>query len=217
MVTVLYFAACRERAGCDEEQLPLDGLTADEALARVIERHPRLAEIRAHVRVAIDQRFVDGEARVVAGAELALIPPVAGGAPRARVQDTPLVVDDVFASVRAPGAGAIVTMVGTVRDVNEGEGVTGLRYEAYVAMAERVMEEIVVDCTSGVVGADARVVHRIGDLSIGDLAVVVAVSAPHRREAFAICQQIIDRLKKDAPIWKHETRASGRVWVGLGP
>jgi len=217
MVTVLYFAACRERAGCDEEQLALEGLTVDEALARVVELHPRLGEIRAHVRVAIDQRFVDGDARVSAGAELALIPPVAGGAPRARVVDMPLVVDEVFEAVRSRAAGAVVTMVGTVRDVNEGEGVTGLRYEAYVAMAERVMDEIVDACTKDVGGVDARVVHRVGDLHIGDIAVVVAVSAPHRREAFAICQEIIDRLKKDAPIWKHETRASGKVWVGLGP
>jgi molybdopterin converting factor subunit 1 len=219
MVNVLYFAACKERTGRDEESLLLDGLTVDEALARLIELHPRLAEIRSHLRVAVNQRFAGGGTRIPSGAELALIPPVAGGSssPRVQVIDVPIVTDDVIDRVRAPEAGAIVTMIGTVRDHNEGEGVRGLRYEAYVGMAERVIEEIVDEVLRDAKGARAAVVHRIGELAIGDAAVVVAVSTPHRQDAFALCQHIIDRLKKDAPIWKHETRASGKVWVGLGP
>jgi molybdopterin converting factor subunit 1 len=213
MVKVLYFAACRERAGCDEESLDLDGLTVDEVLARLVDLHPRLGDIRSHLRVAVDAHFVDGGFRVSAGAELALIPPVSGGAfvPRVRVIDTPIVIDDVIAAVRASEAGAIVTMIGTVRDMNEGEGVRGLRYEAYVSMAERVIEEIVDDVTRGCEGARAAVVHRIGELSIGDAAVVVAVSTPHRQAAFTLCQAIIDRLKKDAPIWKHKTHTSNKI------
>jgi molybdopterin synthase catalytic subunit len=108
-------------------------------------------------------------------------------------------------------------MIGTVRDHAAGTKVESLRYEAYAAMAVKIIDGIVRDVEAEHDGVRGAVDHRVGHLAIGDRAVVVAASSPHRGEAFAACQRIIDRLKEDAPIWKHEHREGGVVWVGLGP
>ncbi len=141
---------------------------------------------------------------------------------RSRILTTPLQVEDVIARVVHHGAGAQVVLVGTVRDhtpVDGGgtEGVTALKYEAYVEMATKVIGDIVLEVEAEFEGVRGAVDHRTGMLALGDRAVVVAASAPHRADAFTACSRIIDRLKEDAPIWKHETRSSGEVWVGLGP
>lgn len=150
----------------------------------------------------------------------------------ARVLERPLSVDDVIAVVKHPAAGAVVVMIGMVRDHTlrpaspaDGDragasttvGVERLEYEAYAAMAEKVMGQIVDEAAARWPGVRAAVDHRTGALAIGDLAVVVAVSSPHRKEAFAACAYIIDRLKEDAPIWKREHGDDGTTWVGLGP
>lgn len=150
-----------------------------------------------------------------------------------RVLERPLSVDDVIAVVKHPAAGAVVVMMGMVRDHtlrpampgSDGEhaavsttvNVERLEYEAYAAMAEKVMGQIVDEAAARWPGVRAAVDHRTGALAIGDLAVVVAVSSPHRKEAFAACAYIIDRLKEDAPIWKREHGDDGTTWVGLGP
>lgn len=141
---------------------------------------------------------------------------------RAQILATPLDVEAVIKRVVHHGAGAQVVLVGTVRDhtpTNDGgsEGVTALKYEAYAEMATKVIANIVREVEGEFEGVRGAVDHRTGALSLGDRAVVVAASAPHRADAFAACSRIIDRLKEDAPIWKHETRSSGQVWVGLGP
>ena len=141
--------------------------------------------------------------------------------PRARVLDRALLVDEVIAAVRHPGAGAIVVMLGCVRDHTNKEGarvdVTHLDYEAYAPMAEKVMAAILEEAAARWPGVRAAVDHRVGALTLGDLAVVVATSASHRADAFAACAFVIDRLKEDAPIWKREHGADGITWVGLGP
>lgn len=225
MVTVLYFAACRERAGTEREALELGGKRVADALEALKARHPSLGEVLPYCRFAVDQAFTDPEHVLEDGQELALIPPVAGGhsapgssAPvRARVLETPLSVDEVLERIHHPGCGAEVVMIGTVRDRAAGAVVESLRYEAYAAMAEKIIDGIVREVEAEHEGVRGAVDHRIGHLAIGDRAVVVAASSPHRAEAFAACQRIIDRLKEDAPIWKHEHREGGVVWVGLGP
>jgi molybdopterin synthase catalytic subunit len=146
---------------------------------------------------------------------------VALPSPRARVLDRPLSVDEAIAVVKHAGAGAVVVMLGIVRDhTARGAatvGVTRLEYEAYAAMAEKVMGAILDEAASRWPGVRAAVDHRTGDLAVGDTAVVVAVSAPHRAEAFSACAFVIDRLKEDAPIWKREHGDDGTTWVGLGP
>ncbi len=130
------------------------------------------------------------------------------------VRDTALSLDEVFEAVRDPAAGGVALFVGTVRDHDDGRDVAALQYSAHPSavqqlreVAERVAHE------EDVVAVAA--VHRVGDLAIGDLAVVVAVSAAHRAEAFAAGRRLIDELKAEVPVWKHQTFGAGdATWVG---
>ncbi|MER0243537.1 molybdenum cofactor biosynthesis protein MoaE [Streptomyces sp. HSW2009] len=133
------------------------------------------------------------------------------------IRDTPLSVDEVFGAVSDAAAGGTALFVGTVRD-HDGPGdaeVTGLGYSAHPSATDelrRVAEKVVADFPVRALAA----VHRVGDLAVGDLAVVVAVSCPHRAEAFAACRRLIDDLKAEVPIWKHQTFGDGsEEWVGI--
>ncbi|MFH8365694.1 molybdenum cofactor biosynthesis protein MoaE [Streptomyces sp. NPDC018031] len=130
------------------------------------------------------------------------------------IRDTRLSVDEVFQAVGDDAAGGTALFVGTVRDHDGGAGVAELGYSAHpTAEAElrRVAEKVAADYPVRALAA----VHRVGDLAIGDLAVVVAVSCAHRAEAFEACRRLIDDLKREVPIWKHQTYTDGtRDWVG---
>ena len=132
----------------------------------------------------------------------------------AEIREEPLSVEEVRAVVSDPGAGAIALFAGTVRDQDGGQGVVRLSYSAHpsaTAELRRVAEKVAAEF--GVLALAA--VHRVGDLDIGDLAVVVAVACPHRGEAFEACRQLIDTLKHDVPIWKHQVFGDGSSeWVG---
>ena len=130
------------------------------------------------------------------------------------IRDTPLSLDEVYAAVTDERAGGIALFVGTVRNVDEGKDVDALGYSAHPTAASRlqsVADTIAAECD--IVGLAA--VHRIGELAIGDIAVIVAVSAEHRAQAFEACRRLIDELKTDVPVWKQQTFAGGdAVWVG---
>ncbi len=116
--------------------------------------------------------------------------------------------------VARPGAGAVVTFAGTVRDENEGRAVTLLEYQAYDAMAVREMERLAAAIEASMPVARLAAMHRTGALSVGDVAVVCCASAPHRAEAFEACRRLIDAIKHDVPIWKREHGPDGPYWVG---
>jgi molybdopterin synthase catalytic subunit len=130
------------------------------------------------------------------------------------LRETPLSVDEALAAVAAPAAGGTAVFVGTVRDDDAGRAVTSLGYSAHPDAAgalRRVAERVAADFPVTALAA----VHRVGDLDIGDLAVVVAVACPHRAEAFAACRRLIDDLKHEVPIWKHQRFVDGtEEWVG---
>jgi molybdopterin synthase catalytic subunit len=131
------------------------------------------------------------------------------------IRDTELSVDEVRAAVAGPGAGGIALFAGAVRDTDHDQGVTGLSYSAHPsAEAElRRAAELVAEKFKSVLGIAA--VHRVGDLEVGDLAVVAAVACPHRSEAFDACRELIDVLKASVPIWKHQRFTDGTSeWVG---
>ncbi len=134
--------------------------------------------------------------------------------PLVALRSEPLSVDEVVASVRHAGAGAVVVFVGEVRDRSEGRVVTKLEYEAYAPMAVAEMRRIVEELGKEVPEVRLGIVHRVGLLVVGESAVVCAASAPHRREAFRACRALIDRVKERVPIWKREYGEEGAYWVG---
>jgi molybdopterin synthase catalytic subunit len=161
------------------------------------------------VGMAVNREYAGPDAQLQPNDELALIPPVSGGADvHVRVTEDPLSIEALSQAVGRPGAGAIVTFQGTTR------GVQRLEYEAYREMAEEMITAILEECLErhGLEAAAAE--HRIGSVPLGDAGVVVAVSAAHRAEAFAGAREAMDRIKAEAPIWKREIDRSGaETWV----
>jgi molybdopterin synthase catalytic subunit len=196
-VTVRLFAGLRERAGCDQLALELpEGARVSDALSR-------MGDLIRDVPVvmAVNHEYADDGYSLEAGDELALIPPVSGGSVgtvHVRVTEERLALDPLVARVADPRAGAVVTFTGVTRQVAE------LDYEAYQPMAERHMERIVSDAIErhGLCAAAAE--HRVGTVPLSEASVAIAVSAPHRAEAFAGAREIIDEIKARAPIWKRE-------------
>jgi molybdopterin synthase catalytic subunit len=222
-VQVRYFAVVRERLGRSEEPIELPaGATVGAALDALVTRHAALAPLRAYLQVAVNQSMVPAQHVLGEGDELALIPPVAGGSDVARSRHARLVeaapsLDACIGAVRGPDAGGIVTFTGMVRARSQGRDVTRLEYEAYAAMAEKVFRELCDEIEAEWPGVRVALEHAVGTLAVGDVAVVIAVAAPHRAEAFRACEAMIDRLKQRAPIWKKETGPDDTSWVGMGP
>jgi len=130
------------------------------------------------------------------------------------LRETALSVDEVLAAVADSAAGGTALFVGTVRDHDGGRSVTQLGYSAHPS-AESVLRDVVEKIISDYPVVALAAVHRVGELAIGDPAVVVAVACPHRAEAFAACRQLIDDLKETVPIWKHQLFVDGSdEWVG---
>jgi molybdopterin converting factor subunit 1 len=215
-VTVLYFAAARERAGASSDALDLpEGSTASDALAAACERHPALQAVASKLRLAVDQEFAAAERKLHDGSEVALIPPVSGGAGPHRVGPEPVTTEAPVREVAGADCGAVVSFTGTVRESNHGKTVVRLEYEAYPDMALRVFAQIAAEAREKW-GARLAIHHRTGALEPGELSVVIAAAAPHRADAFDACRHAIEALKKDAPIWKREVYPDGSSWVGLG-
>lgn len=221
-VTVLYFAQLRERRGAsiDSLELPDDGDVAM-ALAMIAKAHPQIAPHLPRIQVAVNQVIVAATAPLADGDELALIPPVSGGgAARIDVTDAPLELARVIEAVmagpgdpRASDRGGLVTFSGVVRRRGRIPDVVRLEYEAYQDMAIRVLGEIADEIERELPGTRIAIHHRVGALAVGEAAVMVAASAPHRAEAFDGCRAAIDRLKQRAPIWKKEIGESGAAWI----
>ncbi len=134
-----------------------------------------------------------------------------------RLTDRPIDYYALTEAVRRAGAGAVVTFLGTVRDLTGEQTTVALDYEAYPGMAEKVLAEIEAETRQRWPVGDIVLEHRLGRLEVGEISVAVAVSCPHRAQAFEACRFAIDRLKESAPIWKKENWADGRTeWVHPG-
>ncbi|MDQ3103516.1 MAG: molybdenum cofactor biosynthesis protein MoaE [Actinomycetota bacterium] len=214
-VRVRLFAILRERAGRDSIDLELPhAATVDDAIA-ALAAEPGLGDVLSRLRVAmaVNREYAGGTTSLAEGDELALIPPVSGGAPEvearvhARVTGERLEPDRLARMVVRDGAGALVSFQGITREVER------LDYEAYVEMAEERIAAILTDCLAehGLEAAAAE--HRIGAVPLGEPSVIVAVSAAHRGEAFAGARGAIDRIKAEAPIWKREVAGGEGRWV----
>jgi molybdopterin converting factor subunit 1 len=215
-LTILYFAAAREAAGTGRETLDASPSTVRDLRRALEARHPALAAVLPRCRLAVNQAMADDADAVPAGSEVAVIPPVSGGAPSCRIVERPVALSEVVEAVRSPGRGAVVTFQGDVRADTRGRRVVRLEYEAYLPMAERVLEQIAAE-VGREHGAAVAIAHRVGHLAPGEAAVVIACASPHRTPAFRACEATIERLKREAPIWKREVFDDGTAWVGLGP
>jgi len=207
-VRVRLFAALRERAGWSEREL--DGVT------RVADVWPALGlgDEPPGLLYAVNREYAPPEQELEHGDEVALIPPVSGGA--FRLSDAPLSLDAVVEEVRSDEAGAIATFIGTTRVHSRGRRVTHLEYEAYQGMAEDVMAQIAEELKRRYDLCDVAIHHRLGPVGIGEPSVVIAISAPHRQDALAACKDAIDALKETVPLWKKEVYEGGEEWIGRG-
>jgi molybdopterin synthase catalytic subunit len=207
-VTVKLFAGLRERAGWAQREL--------EGVARVSDVWPalELGEEPAGLLYAVNRQYADRTQELGDGDEVAVIPPVSGGA--FRLCDEPLSQDAVVGEVARADAGAIATFVGTTRAHSRGRSVQYLEYEAYAGMAEDVMGEIAAELRERYAVLEIAIHHRTGRVEIGEPSVVIAVSAPHRHDALAACKDAIDTLKERVPLWKKEVYEGGEEWIGRG-
>jgi molybdopterin synthase catalytic subunit len=202
LVSVRLFAGLRERAGAGHVDVELAEPATVASLLDAVAATPvgRLAP-RACI-VAVNREYAGEEQPIAPGDEVALIPPVSGGAEdrvkRARIVDGPIDLGALAAAVRDPRAGAVVLFEGVTREVE------ALDYEAYAEMAEPRLAAIAADEAARHGLCAVAVEHRTGRVALGEASVVVAASAPHRGEAFAGARAVIDRLKLEVPVWKRE-------------
>jgi molybdopterin synthase catalytic subunit/molybdopterin converting factor small subunit len=206
-VVVRLFAGLRERAGWSQRELDVSS---------VAEVWPALGlgDEPEGLLYAVNREYADRSQDLNDGDEVALIPPVSGGA--FRVTEEPLSLEAVAAEVADERAGAVATFTGTVRRQSRGREVTHLEYEAYAEMAEDVMTGLADDLDNRYDLCSIAIHHRVGRLEVGEASVVIAVSAPHRQDALAACKDAIDRLKETVPLWKKEVYEGGEEWVGRG-
>jgi len=219
MITIRYFAAARELAGCETEELELGAAVRTQAafIELLSERHPRLRAYLNRMRLALNGSFALPEEVIRDGDEIDVMPPVAGGAPALiDVRETPLSTDEVLKAITHPGAGGVALFVGVVRDHADGKPVARLDYEAHRELALKEMKRVLEGVENEFDGVRLAATHRYGELGVGDWAVVVGASAPHRADAFAACRAAIDRIKETVPIWKKEWGPDGTAhWINL--
>ncbi len=223
-VTVRLFAGLREVAGDDfEECFEVDAVTVAELQARIEQSRPKLGPYLSAVAVAVNEEYVLGDQEVLHdGDEVALIPPISGGAehedarhagtPHYLVTRAPLDRDALRELVRTDRSGAVVLFEGVVRDMHEGYRVLRIEYHAYESMAEKQLQAVAEAVREELPVHDIAVHHRIGRLEVGEASLLVAVSAEHRAEAFAAALRVVDRVKESVPVWKQEFTPDGPVW-----
>jgi MoaE-MoaD fusion protein len=207
-VKVRLFAGLRERAGVAEREL--------DDIARVGDIWPALGlgDEPEGLLYAVNRRYAERDQELAHGDEVALIPPVSGGA--FRVTEQPLSLEAVVEEVADESAGAVASFVGTVRRESRGRTVLHLEYEAYVEMAEDVMAQLARSLGQRYDIWAVAIHHRVGRVEVGESSVVIAVSASHRQDALAACKDAIDLLKETVPLWKKEVYEGGEEWLGRG-
>ena len=207
-VSVRLFAGLRERAGTARVEL------AD--VERVADVWPALGlgDEPPGVLYAVNRQYVERSRELHDGDEVALIPPVSGGA--FLISAEPLDLAAAVAEVASDDAGAVATFVGTVRRSSRGRDVEHLEYEAFEEMAEPMLRELAAALTAKHALCEVAIHHRIGRVEIGEPSVVIAVSAPHRAAALEACREAIDTLKETIPLWKKEVYEGGEEWIGRG-
>jgi len=233
-VRVLFFGILKDLAGkpCEVVKLCEPASVAD-VLSHYRENLPRLGELLSSLAVAVNQQYAGPATKLKENDEVALLPPVSGGAPEtagetparqpaglrryARLVREPIDMAQVLAKVRRGEDGAVVVFEGVVRNQTRGRRTLYLDYEAYEEMALRELESLAAEASSKFSIRDVAIVHRLGRLEIGETSVLIVVASAHRVPAFEACRWLIDTLKRTVPIWKKEHFEDGAVWADGEP
>jgi molybdopterin synthase catalytic subunit len=207
-ITVRLFAGLRERAGT--ARLEID----DVARVGDVWAKLGLGDEPGGLLYAVNREYAGPEDALHDGDEVAVIPPVSGGA--FRISDAPLDLNAAAAEAASDEAGAVATFVGTVRRSSRGRDVLYLEYEAFAEMAEPMLAQLADELIAKHGLCKVAIHHRVGRVEIGEASVVIAVSAAHRAAALEACHEAIDTLKSTIPLWKKEVYAGGEEWIGKG-
>jgi molybdopterin synthase catalytic subunit len=209
-VVVRLFAGLREQRGTSRLEVDL----GDSASVADVWPALGLGPEPSGLLYAVNRVYAEREQPLADGDEVALIPPVSGGA--FRLTQGPVNLTSVLVEVVDEQAGAIASFVGTVRAQSRGRDVIALEYEAYEEMAEEVMAEIAAELSTRYALCKVAISHRLGRVEVGETSVAIAVSAPHRQDALAACADAIEALKSRVPLWKKELYVGGEEWIGRG-
>jgi molybdopterin synthase catalytic subunit/molybdopterin converting factor small subunit len=214
-IRLLAFASAGDALGATELELELpDGSRVADLRVRLDRDYPKLGPLWPRLALAVDGRIVSADASLVDGAEVALLPPVSGGTEeplRAELVDKPIDTGRVVAAVSGSGRGAVVIFLGTVRDHHAGRPVEKLTYSAYQPMALEGLRKIVADLEASSNDLRAAIVHRLGEVPVGEASVAIAVASPHRAAAYEASRTALERLKAEIPIWKREHYTDGEA------
>jgi molybdopterin synthase catalytic subunit len=225
-VRVLFFGMLREMAGkaADEIELP-EGASVREVIAHYQSQLPQLKQSLNSLALAVNQQYTGPDTKLNERDEVALLPPVSGGAPpvgelvakHARITRHPIYAQQILELLKRGEDGAALVFEGVVRNQTRGRGTLYLNYEAYEEMALQQMETLAAQALEDFQIRDVALVHRLGRLKIGETSVLVAVASAHRAAAFEACRWLIDTLKRKVPIWKKEYFEDGAVWADGEP
>jgi molybdopterin synthase catalytic subunit/molybdopterin converting factor small subunit len=220
-VRVLFFGILKDLVGRASDSLDLrEGATVADVLSHYEERVPKIREVLHTVALSVNQHYAGPGALLGDDDEVALLPPVSGGASRtthAAIVRERIDVQTLTEKIKDPADGASVVFDGMVRNNTRGRETLYLEYEAYEEMALKQMEELAEQAIGKFDVRDVAVVHRLGRLEIGETSVLIVVASAHRAAAFEACRWLIDTLKRTVPIWKKEYFVDGAVWADGEP
>ena len=225
-VRLLFFATLKDIVGSRQLKLEMpSGSTIADVLSHLESSYPRIKDYRSVLLTALNEEYVDQQAQVGDGDEVAIFPPVSGGNIDAdtliisrdrelyQITRDPIEAQKIARQMLRPEDGAICVFEGVVRNNSKGKRTLHLVYEAYDTMALKKLEEIGIFVRQAWEIGCIGIVHRLGHMDIGETSVAVIVTSPHRRAAFDACHYAIDKLKKVVPIWKKEFFEDGELWI----
>ena len=233
-VRVLFFGMLRDLVGKSSDEIELaEGASVRDVLSHYQSRIPRFKDSLPALALAVNQQYAGPDAALKAGDEVAMLPPVSGGAPDsadetpagqpavgrryALIVREPIDTAQTLATLKRGEDGAALVFEGVVRNQTRGRKTLYLDYEAYEEMAVRQMESLASQALQQFQVRDVAIVHRLGRLEIGETSVLIAVASAHRAAAFDACRWLIDTLKRTVPIWKKEYFEDGAVWADGEP
>jgi len=217
-IRVLFFGVLKDLVGTAGESLELqDGATVADVLTHYEAQVPRIRDLLPTVALSVNQHYSGPGALLGDNDEVALLPPVSGGAGRASIVREPVNTPEVTERVKRPEDGAAIIFEGIVRDNTRGRKTLYLDYEAYEEMALGQMEDLASEAIAQFKVRDVAIVHRLGRLEIGETSVLIVVASAHRGPAYDASRWLIDTLKRKVPIWKKEYFVDGAVWADGEP